>query len=140
MRTTKTNAYARDVQAFLFGGVLPDWATAGELVLSLHTEDPGKDGAQDTHEATYPGYKRLPVARPGGFNLQDAGSVALAANTMFAMRNQGGPAQRLPFLGIGTALSGPGKLLHTIALQQAVSVEIDGAPFIAAGDLKVQEQ
>lgn len=134
----KTTAYARDVQAYLFTGVRPDWDSAAELVLSFHQKDPGPGGNQSTHEATFPGYRRLSVPRPGGFNVADS-EAALAANAMFAMRSQGGDPQRLPFLGIGLASEGAGKLLHVIELPRALSVEIDGAPFVAAGDLKVTE-
>jgi hypothetical protein len=134
----KTTAYARDVQAYLFSGVRPDWDAAAELVLSWHQEDPGAGGNQSTHEASFPGYRRAAVPRPGGFNLSDH-VAALSANIMFAMRSAGGDPQSLGYVGIGTALEGAGKLLHVLKLPRTLSVEIDGAPFLEAGALKVTE-
>src|SRR5438046_9618212 len=38
-------------------------SVAGSLYVSLHTADPGRAGAQTTHEANYLGYSRAMVPR-----------------------------------------------------------------------------
>jgi hypothetical protein len=135
----KTTAYAQDVQAYLFSGVRPDWDVAAELVISWHQEDPGVDGNQSTHEASFPGYRRAAVPRPGGFSTSE-NVAALAQNLMCSMRKAEGDPQQLKYIGIGIAMEGAGKLLHVLKLSRPLSVEIDGAPFIAAGDIKITEQ
>lgn len=135
----KTTAYARDVQAYLFTGTRPDWDSAAQIVISWHQEDPGADGNQSTNEASFPGYRRAAVPRPGGFSISE-GIAALAQNIMGAMRKADGEPQVLKYLGLGIAMEGAGKLLHVLKLSRPLSVEIDGAPFIASGDLKVEER
>lgn len=85
--------------------------TAGSLYVSLHTADPGEAGAQNTSEATYTGYARQAVARSSGGFTVTGSSVSPAANIDFPIGTAG--SGTVTHFGIGTALSGAGKLLYS---------------------------
>lgn len=53
------------------------------IVVALHTADPGDAGAQNTTEAGYTSYARVNVARSTGWSAASGGSVSPAANIDF---------------------------------------------------------
>ena len=54
------------------------------IVVALHTADPGDAGAQNTSEAAYTNYVRVNVARTtGGWTASSAGSTSPVANIDF---------------------------------------------------------
>jgi hypothetical protein len=53
------------------------------IVMSLHTADPGDTGTGTTSEAAYTSYARVNVARSTGFNAASSGSVSPAAQISF---------------------------------------------------------
>lgn len=84
---------------------------ATNLYVSLHTSDPGEAGAQNTNEATYTSYARVPVARTAGGWTVTANSVSPAATISFPAGTGG--SGTVTHFGIGTASSGAGVLLYS---------------------------
>ncbi len=135
---SKSNACENDFQEYLFGGTRPTWDGASQLFISLHTADPGEGGTQATNEATYTGYARMAVSRPGGFTI--AGAVAsLAAQLVFGERTDAGATETIVYVGIGVAGSGATKLLHSYALNSAIEVDQNDSPYIPAAGFTITE-
>ncbi len=135
---SKSNAAENDFQAYLFDGTRPSWDGAAQLFITLHTADPGEAGDQSTSEATYTGYARLAVNRPGGFTV--TGNVAsLAAQLVFGERTDAGATQTITHVGIGVAASGATKLLHSYALNSPINVDQNDSPYIPAAAFTVTE-
>ncbi len=53
------------------------------IVMALHTADPGESGTMSTSETTYTSYARVNVARSSGWNAASSGAVTPAANIDF---------------------------------------------------------
>lgn len=100
--------------------------------VSLHTADPSA-GNQTTSEATYTSYARVAVTRDSsGFTvatnaLNNAGTIAFPAAT--------GGSNSISHFGIGTSLSGAGKLLASGALSGNLSVSSGVTPTFTPGSL-----
>lgn len=90
------------------------------LVVTLHTGDPGEAGDQTTSETTYTSYARVSVARTSGGWTVTGNSVSPAATISFPQCT-GGTAT-ITHVGIGTATSGAGKLLCKGAVSPNISV------------------
>jgi len=108
-------------------------AAAGNLYISLHTDDPGEAGDQTTNEADYTSYARVAVARSGagftvaGNNCSNTAEVAFPACT--------GGSNTITYFGIGTAASGTGHLLASGALSASLAVSSGITPKFAAGEM-----
>ena len=111
-------------------------ATAGSLYISLHTADPGEAGDQTTNEATYTGYARVAVPRNGtGWTI--TGNLAEnAAAVTFGTCTAG--SSNISHFGIGTELSGVGKLLYS-GTTSALAVSVNITPEFAAGAIDATE-
>lgn len=94
--------------------------TAGNIYLSLHTDDPAIGGSQTTNEASYTGYARQAVARSGAGWTVSGRQVINAALIQFGNCTAGGP-QEIRFVGYGTAVSGTGKLLYRVPVGVATA-------------------
>ena len=133
---SKTNTFENDLLLLVFNNTnaanigdatgLRGSSSAGSLYLSLHTSDPGEAGDQTTNETTYTSYARVAVARSGAGFTVTANSVSPAANVDFPACT-GGTATITHF-GIGTASSGPGKLLYKGAVSPNISVSSGVTP------------
>lgn len=103
------------------------------LFLSLHTASPS-GGVQTTNEAAYTSYARATVARTAGGFACSTNTVALVALTSFAAATGGSETET--HFGVGTALSGAGKLLFwgtvtpNIAVTSGVTPQLTTAPFL----------
>jgi hypothetical protein len=90
------------------------------LYVSLHTANPGTAAPQTTSEAAYTGYARQAVTRSNvGFTVT-AASVSPAANVTFPAATAGSETET--YFGIGTAVSGTGKLLYSGAISPTIAV------------------
>ena len=90
------------------------------LYVSLHTANPGTAAPQTTSEAAYTGYARQAVTRSNaGFTVTGA-SVSPAANVTFPAATGGSETET--YFGIGTAVSGTGKLLYSGAISPTIAV------------------
>jgi hypothetical protein len=60
------------------------------IVIALHTADPGDGGTMSTSESAYTNYVRVNVARSTGFSAASGGSTSPAANIDFASSGAAG--------------------------------------------------
>jgi len=144
---SKGNTFENDLLLLLFNnaaianigdasGLQPS-ALAGSLYVSLHTADPGEAGDQTTNEAAYTNYARQAVARSGGGWTVSGNNASNTALVQFPQC--GGTGATLTHFGVGTALSGAGKLLYSGVLTSSLAVSSGIQPQFAAGDLDVTE-
>lgn len=114
-------------------GVLPS-AAAGSLYVSLHTADPSA-GDQTTSEATYTSYARIAVARSGAGWVRVSNVIDNVAAVAFPTSTGG--SNTITHFGVGTALSGAGKLVGSGALTAPLAVTTGIQPNFAIGSLDV---
>ncbi len=145
----KSNAWANQLLLLLFNndgvsligdatGLLPS-GVDGNLYISLHTSDPGAGGNQTTNEATYTGYARVAVARAtgaGGWAVT-AGAVENVSAVTYAICTAG--SDTVTHFGIGTSISGAGKLLYSSALTASRAISAGITPSFAAGAIDATE-
>lgn len=122
-----SNTFANDLLRLVFNGRAIDGladnagAALAHLYMSLHTEDPQADGAQDTAEVNYDGYARVAVARTAaGFTID--GAVMNPTETHEFGEMVGGTNQTATHLCIGTDATGPGKVLFRFALSPTIAL------------------
>jgi hypothetical protein len=83
----------------------------GNLYVSLHTANPNEAGTQSTSEIGYTSYARKAVVRSsGGWTVSGPSVTPVAAITFVAGTGGSGTAS---YFGIGTSISGAGKLLYS---------------------------
>lgn len=120
-------------------GLLPSAAT-GNLYVSLHTADPGEVGNQTTSEIVYGSYARQAVVRSAvGWTVSGTAptQVVNAADIQFPACTSGSPTAS--HFGIGTAISGAGKLLYKGVLDIPLVVSAGRAPFFIATALRATQ-
>ncbi len=130
---SKGNTFENDLLKLIFNAtpianIADNAATAPltNIVVSLHTADPGEAGDQTTNETTYTSYARVSVARTTGGWTVTANSVSPVANISFPQAT-GGTAT-ITHVGIGTATSGAGKLLYKGTVTPNISVSTGVTP------------
>src|SRR6185312_5370949 len=98
---------------------------------SLHTADPGAAGNQSTSETVYTNYARQPVARSGAGFTVSGQSVTLAATVNFPA-GATTDTDVLTFWGVGTLVSGTGKLLYSgpIGTYQGMGTALAATDFL----------
>mgnify|MGYP003387059392 CR=1 FL=1 len=102
------------------------------LYISLHTADPAA-GDQTTSEVSYTGYARQALVRTtSGFSAASGGVATLASNVTFPT-DSGGTQGTVTHIGIGTLVSGTGKLLWCGALSPNVVLAVGPGPILASG-------
>lgn len=133
---SKSDAYENDLLKLIFNAtpianIADNAATAPltNLFVSLHTADPGEAGDQTTNETAYTGYARQAVARTtGGFTVT-ANSVSPVANVDFP-EVTAAPGAAITHFGIGTLVSGAGKLLYSGTVTPNITMAIGVIPRI----------
>jgi hypothetical protein len=115
---SKGNTFEADLLKLIFQAVaianLADNAASSpftNLYVSLHTADPGEAGDQTTSEIAYTGYARVAVARTTGGWAITGQSISPVADISFPPGTGG--SGTATHVGIGTAISGAGKLLYS---------------------------
>lgn len=122
---SKGNTWENDILKLLFNAtaianIADNAGTAPltSLYFSLHTADPGETGSQTTNEIAYTSYARIAVARTtSGFTVT-ANSVSPASTVSFPA-GTGGSGTATHF-GLGTSLTGAGKLLYSGAISPTI--------------------
>lgn len=95
------------------GGLLGS-VTEGSLYVSLHTGDPSDEGDQDDNEVTYGSYARVAVARnSGAWTVSGTPPIKVNPTAAIVFPTSTSGTQTANFFGIGTAVSGAGKLLYS---------------------------
>lgn len=121
-------------------GGLRGSVTPGSLYVSLHTADPGEAGDQSTSACTYTSYARVAVVRSGsGWTVSGTApaQVVNVAAVIFPACT-GNPLTATHF-GVGTDLSGAGKLLYSGVLDAPLAISSGITPQFAPGALKCTE-
>lgn len=123
----KGATFDNDLLKLIFNGTaianIADDASVGPLTflyVSLHTSSPGTGGNQTTNEAAYGSYARVAVARTAGGWTATGSSVSPVANISFPLATSGSETEN--FFGVGTSLSGAGKLLYFGAVSPTIPV------------------
>jgi len=130
------NVFANDLLKLILQGVpianLVDNAAAApldQLVITLHSADPGPDGTQQTSEIVYTGMARVQVPRlPANWTI--AGNVARPAARLEFPEMTGGTETLALWMSIGTALVGPGKILLRGRLSPDIQCRLGVIPAI----------
>lgn len=114
--------------------------SAGVLYVSLHTADPGEAGSQNTSEATYNGYTRISVVRTtSGWTVSGTAPTQAANAAQVAFPQCISGSDLITHVGVGTSLSGAGKLLYSGALASSLAVSQNITPAFPAGTLILTE-
>ena len=134
---SKADGYELDLLKLLFNATaianVADNAAASPLTnlyISLHTADPGETGSQTTSETAYTGYARVAVARTsGGWTCSGtAPSQAVpVANIDFASCTAA-PGGAITFFGVGSLVSGAGKLFYSGTVTPNITMAIGVIP------------
>jgi hypothetical protein len=90
------------------------------IIVALHTADPGDPGSQSTSEAAYGGYARQNVARSTGWTAAAAGSCALAANLDFP--SSSGAATTITNFSTGKSGGGASAILMSGAISPTIPI------------------
>lgn len=93
---------------------------AGSLYMSLHTSSPGEAGSQSTNECVYTGYARKEVPRTVSGWTITTNSVSPTSNIDFNECTSG--SETITHFGVGTSLTGSGKLLFYGSLSSSISI------------------
>lgn len=110
---------------------IADNASVGPLTnlyISLHVATPGVGGAQTTNEAAYTGYARQAVARTPGSPAWTVGSSLATPNAAITFPTATAGSETETFMGIGTSLSGAGKLLWFGSISPSILVSAGVQP------------
>lgn len=124
---SKGNTFENDLLKLIFNAVsitslARDAASPiAVLYVSLHTSSPGEGGDQTTNEIAYTGYARVSVARTSGGWTVTGASVSPVANINFGEMTAGAGGT-VTHVGIGTVVSGAGKLLYYGAVSPTIAV------------------
>jgi hypothetical protein len=142
---SKSDVFENDWMKLVFNAIaianLADNASVSPLTnlyLSLHTADPGEAGSQTTSECAYGGYARQPVARSSSGFTVSTNQAVNAAQVQWPQCVSG--SETITHFGVGTLVSGAGKLLYSGARTGgglAVSTGIQ--PTAAAGAIVFSE-
>ena len=112
-------------------------APNSQIILALHSADPGEGGSQSTNEIAYTGYARVAVPRTtGGWTVGAGGAVSNAAQVTWPPCT-GGVASATYF---STAVStGTAKIFHSGALTSPLAISNGITPQAAISALSVTE-
>lgn len=111
--------------------------TAGSLYFSLHTANPNEAGDQSTSEVTYTSYARVAVARSAAGWTVTGNAVAVDANVTFPAGTGG--SGTATHWGLGTDLSGAGKLLYYGAISPSIVTGNGVTPQLTAGTVVTED-
>jgi hypothetical protein len=144
----KTDAHENLLLAAYFQTIYPtDFGStftpsARSVYYSLHTGDPGVNGAQNTTEAQGGsfGYSR-PSEGATNANFTVASAQATNVNSeSFGLFTAGAASETYTHLGIGSGASGAGVLFYRALLQTSLLCEESSSPTLEVGDLIVGEK
>ena len=137
----KTDVFENDILKLIFNAVaIANFADnaatspATTLYLSLHTADPtdAASNGQSTYEVTagaVPNYARIPIVRTSGGWLVLGNSVSPVNPIDFPTAGAGmSGTVNATHAGIGTALTGNGKMLYTGAINPVIIIAAGVTP------------
>jgi len=140
---SKGNTFEADLLKLVFQAVaianIADNAASGPLTnlyVTLHTGDPGEAGTQETSECDYTSYDRVAVVRTSSGWAIAANEISNVAAIEFPECTGG--SNTATHVGVGTAVSGAGKLLYSGALSSSLAISNGITPSFAIGELDLQ--
>jgi hypothetical protein len=136
----KGSTFDNDILKLILNGQaiagIADNAASGaltQLYLALHGADPGAGGSQNTVEAAYPGYSRIGIPRTAsGFTVSGA-TATLTAPVIFPACTTWASSETEVFATVGTAASGPGKILYRGPITPNLTVSSGVSPQLTTG-------
>lgn len=126
----KSDAFENALVDFIFNSTALPTIDA-DLYLSLHTADPGEAGDQSTNEVAtgaYTNYARVAVTR-GSVGWTVTGDTAALTEDVSFAEGVAGDNATVTHMGIGTAATGAGLLLYSVALNTSQNVAEGVTPF-----------
>src|SRR5690606_5619322 len=136
------NTFENDLAKLIFQatgiGNIADNASSAPLTnlyVSLHTDDPGEAGDQETNEADYGDYARVGVARSGSGWTVSTNTTTNAAEVACPVCASGNNA--ITHCAIGPGSAGGGKILGKGARAGSLNVSAGITPKVAAGELDI---
>ena len=140
----KTTTFDNDLLKLIFNATpianIADNATSSPITniyISLHTSSPGVGGNQSTFEAAYGGYTRISAARTAGGWTITGSSVSPVANISFPTAVSGSETET--HFGVGTAVSGAGKLLYFGTISPNISVSTSVTPILTTASTVTEQ-
>lgn len=94
------------------------------IVVALHTGDPGDTGAQNTTEAAYTNYARVNVLRSTGWTTSTVGSVSPVANVDFLA--SGAAGSTVTFFSTGKSGGGASPILWSGTVTPNIAIGAAG--------------
>jgi len=134
---SKGNTTELDLLKKVFNNTAIPWDAIGNLYVSLHTNDPGEAGNQESNEADYTGYTRKPVSRDS-YGWDASGNPTKNVAEITFPQCTGG-TNVITHLAIGTLSTGAGQILYKGALSGNISVSNLITPRIVAAALQILE-
>src|SRR5690606_28866490 len=128
---SKGNTFENDLLKLIFTATaianIADNASSSPLTnlyVSLHTDDPGEAGNQESNECAYTDYARVAVARSGSGWTVTNNSVSPAADITFPECGSSSPesAETATHWAVGTDSSGSGKVLYSGAISPTIAI------------------
>jgi hypothetical protein len=90
------------------------------IVVALHTADPGEAGAQNTTETAYTSYARVNVARGAGWTTSTAGSVSPVATISFPIGTTG-TSDTVTYFSTGKSGGGASPILFSGVVSPSIT-------------------
>ena len=144
---SKGDTTENDMIALIFQRQIPSWlgtlATSGltDLVISLHTADPGEAGTQMTSECAYGGYARQSVTRTSGTGGWTVSGNQASNASLIQFPEAVSGSETITYVAVGTVTStaSTGQILYSGQLNSPRSVSTGIQPQFAIGALVVTE-
>ena len=147
---SKTNTWENDLLNLLFNNItaagigdvsgLIKSSIDGYLYVSLHTANPDVFGNQTTNETSYSGYTRFGVSRNiNGWIISGSNPAQVSNNIIAIYPTCLGGTSTITHVGIGSALSGAGKLLYYGVLASPLIISTNITPTFNVGALVITE-
>lgn len=141
---SKSNVFEGDLLKLIFNataiaGLAENHSSSPvtDLYISLHSADPGEAGDQASNEATFGGYARVAVARTTSGWAVTGGSVSPVTPITFPACTSG--TQTITHMGIGTSLSGAGKLLYSGIISPSIAVTTGVIPELSTSTVITED-
>lgn len=138
----KSAAFSRALLRSVFVADPLPFAGNAQLFVSLHVADPGKDGAQTSHECAFASYARQAVNRSDGSWAtvdQPDGSCAIRNVAPVSFPTCTGGSETATHFAVGTALNGDGMILYAAALDAPLAISNNVRPEFGIGQLSTVE-
>jgi hypothetical protein len=131
---SKGNTTEADILAKVFKATALPWDAASDLVVHLHTADPGEGGTTATSEAAYTGYVAVTVARTGA---QWTGTNPVSNANLLQFPQCTAGSATCTHVSIGPAAST--QILYSGPLSSSLAVSAGIQPQFASGALTIAE-